>query len=42
MSSLNQVPDPEVPAQGPGKVVMGVRLEVVGVDAPVLEAVGRA
>jgi len=28
--------------QGPGKVVGGVRVEVVGVDAPVLEVAGRA
>jgi hypothetical protein len=29
-------------AQGPGKVMMGVRLEVIGVDAPRLEATRRA
>ncbi|UWP86521.1 IS630 family transposase [Dactylosporangium fulvum] len=28
--------------QGPGKVVLGVRVEVVGVDAPLLEVAGRA
>ena len=28
--------------QGPGKVVTGVRLEVIGEDAPVLVTAGRA
>jgi hypothetical protein len=35
-------PLPAPPPQGPGKVVVGVRVEVVGVDAPVLEVAGRA
>jgi hypothetical protein len=39
---LNLVSEREGTPQGPGKVVMGVWLEVIGVDAPVLEAAGRA
>jgi hypothetical protein len=31
-----------VRVQGPGKVVAGVRVEVIGVDAPSLEVAGRA
>jgi hypothetical protein len=31
-----------VVGQGPGKVVTGVRLEMIGVDAPLLDGAGRA
>jgi hypothetical protein len=32
----------KVEQQGPGKVVTGVRLEMIGVDAPLLDGAGRA